>query len=79
MISRMVNLNSSDVPAERRVSPVLVHLRPKMTPIEPNGSSSTSVSSEVYNKSGFETFSFWFLMEFDKLPCRVTMPIRVFS
>ena len=45
-----------------------------MTPTEPNRSSSISFSSEAYNKSSLATFSFWFLLVFNKLLCRVTLP-----
>jgi hypothetical protein len=58
LISRMVDLNTSETPEETKVSPVRVCLSPKMTPTDPNGSSSTSSVSEAYNNSNFDTRSF---------------------
>src|SRR5260221_5368796 len=74
LISRRVDLNASETPEETKVSPVRVCLSPKMTPTDPNGSSSTSSASEAYSNNNFDAFSFWLRFAFKRVVCRVSFP-----
>lgn len=62
-----------------RVSPVRVNFNPRMTPTEPNGSSSTSSASEAYSRRSLLTFSRWFLVVLTTVLCLVRVPAQYVS